>query len=71
MVKNSLQDFDAKGKYLHPKNGPVSTKSVEKCSLCIIVECSHDAVTNLCQLGFRFQNLSFSKSAGKNCAVFV
>ena len=42
------------------------SKSVEKCSLYIIVECSHDAVSNLCHLGFRFQNLPFSKSAGKN-----
>ena len=47
------------------------SKSVEKCSLYIIVECSHDALSNLCRLGFRFQNLPFSKSAGKKCAVFV
>ena len=47
------------------------SKSVEKCSVYIIVECSHDAVPNLCPLGFRFQNLPFSKSAGKKCAVFV
>ena len=48
------------------------SKSVEKCSLYIIVECSHDAVSNLCHLRFRFQNLTFfSKSACKRCAVFV
>ena len=47
------------------------SKSVEKCSVYIIVECSHDAVSNLDRLGFRFQNLPFSKSAGKKCAVFV
>ena len=45
--------------------------SVEKCAAYIIVECSHDAVSNLYRLGFRFQNLPFSKSAGKKCAVFV
>ena len=42
------------------------SKSVEKCSLYIIVEYSHDAVSNLCLLGFHFQNLPFSKSASKN-----
>ena len=68
--KKSLQDFDAKEKYLHPKNRPVSIQSDEKCSVCIIVECSHDAVSNLCRLGFRFQNLPFSKSAGERFAVF-
>ena len=47
------------------------SKSVEKCSVYIIVECSHDAVSNLDWLGFRFQNLPFSKSVGKKCAVFV
>ena len=40
-------------------------KSVEKCSVYIIVECSHEAVSNLCRLGFRFQNLPLSKSVGK------
>ena len=42
------------------------SKGVENCSLFIIVECSHDAVSNLCRLRFRFQNLPFSESAGKN-----
>ena len=42
------------------------SKSVEKCSVYIIVECSHDVVSNLCRLGFLLQNLPFSKSAGKN-----
>ena len=40
-------------------------------STYIIVECSHDAVSNLHRLGLRLQNLPFSKSAGKKCAVFV
>ena len=31
------------------------SKSVEKCSVFIIVECSHDAVSNLYRLGFRFK----------------
>ena len=70
-VTNSFVDFDAKEKYLHPKNRPVSIQNVEKCSVYIIVECSHDAVSNLDRLGFRFQNLPFSKSALKKCAVFV
>ena len=47
------------------------SKSVVKFSAYIIVECSHDAVSNLYRLGLRFQNLPFSKSAGKKCAVFV
>ena len=47
------------------------SKSVEKCSVYIIIECSPDAVSYLDRLGFRFQNLPFSKSAGKKCAVFV
>ena len=47
------------------------SKSVEKCSVYIIVECSDDVVSNLRRLGFRFRNLPFSKSAGKKCAVFV
>ena len=42
------------------------SKSVEKYSVYIIVECSHDAVSDLCRLVLRFQNLPFSKSAGKN-----
>ena len=42
------------------------SKSVEKCSVFIFVECLHDAVSNLCRLWLRFQNLPFSKSAGKN-----
>ena len=42
------------------------SKSVEICSLYIIIDCSHDAVSNLCRLGFRFLNLPFSKIAGKN-----
>ena len=60
--KNSLQDFDAKEKYLHQSK----SKSVKKCAVYIIVECSKDAVSNLYRLGFRFQHLPLSKSAGKN-----
>ena len=39
---------------------------VEKCSIFIIFECSHDAVVKMCRFEFRFQSLPFSKSAGKN-----
>ena len=46
------------------------SKSVERCSVFIIFECLHDAVSRMCQLECRFQNLPFSKCAGKDCAVF-
>ena len=65
--KNAVQDFDAKEKYLHPRMDQSRSKSVEKCSVYIIV----DAVSNLDRPGFHFQNLPCSKSAGKKCAVFV
>ena len=45
---------------------PFRSKSVEKWSVFIIFECSHDAVSKMCRLEFRFQNLPFSKSVGKN-----
>ena len=47
------------------------SKSVEKYSVFIIFECSHDAVSKMCRLQFRCPNLPFSKSADKNCAVFM
>ena len=46
------------------------SKSVKECAVYIIVECSHDAFSNLYRLGFRFQNLPFSKSAGKKMCRF-
>ena len=46
-------------------------ESVEKCSAFTIFECSHDVVSKTCRLKFRFQNLPFSESASKKCAVFV
>ena len=64
--KNSLQDFDATEKYLHPKNQPVSIQKRRK------MFCSHHCrvftrcISNLDRLGFRSQNLPFSNSAGKN-----
>ena len=45
------------------------SKSVEKCSVFIILECSQDALSKMCRLEFRFQILTFSKYAGKKCAV--
>ena len=69
-VKNSLQDFDITEAYLHLKSRSVSYQKCQKFSVYIIVACSHNAVSNLDRLGFRFQNLPFSKSAGKKCAVF-
>ena len=69
--KNSLQDFDAKEVCLHPKNRSVSFQKRLKCSVFVIFKCLHDAVSKMCRLEFRFQNLPFSKSAGKKNAVFV
>ena len=37
--------------------GQSRSKSVEKCSVFIILESSHSAVSKMCRLGFRFQNL--------------
>ena len=68
--KNSLQDFDAKEVYPYPF-AQSHSKSVQKCSVFIIFMCLHDAVSKMCRLEFRFQNLPFSKSAGKKCAIFV
>ena len=70
-VKSSLQDFDAKEVYLNPKNRSVSFQKRLKMSTFIIFKCLHDAVSKICRIDFRFQNLPFSKSAGKKCAVFV
>ena len=62
--KNSLQDFDAKEVYLHPKNRSVSFQKRLKCSAFVIFKCLHDAVSKMRRLEFQFQNLPFSKSAG-------
>ena len=69
--KNSLQDLMPKNSTYTLRIDLSRSKSVEKCSVFIFVECLNDAVSNLCRLRFRFQNLPFSKSAGKKCAVFV
>ena len=65
-VKTSLQDLDAKEMHLHLKNRSVSLQKRLKCSVFVIFKCLHDAVSKMCRLEFRFQNLPFSKSAGKN-----
>ena len=65
-VKNSLQDLMQKNSTYTLRIDLSRSKSVEKCSVFIFVECLNDAVSNLCRLRFRFQNLPFSKSAGKN-----
>ena len=70
-VKIPLQDFDAKEVYLRPKNRSVSFQQRLKCFVFIIFKCLHDVVSKMCRLEFRFQNLPFSKSAGKKCAAFV
>ena len=69
--KNSLQDLMPKNSTYILRIDLSRSKSVDKCSVFIFVECLNDAVSNLCRLRFRFQNLPFSKSAGKKCAVFV
>ena len=70
-VKSSLQGFDAKEMYLHPKNRSVSLQKRRK------IFCFHHFPwLTLCRfqimpLEFRFQNLPFSKSASKNCGICV
>ena len=64
--KNSLQDLVPKNSTYTLRIDLSRFKSVEKCSVFIFVECLNDAVSNLCRLRFRFQNLPFSKSTGKN-----
>ena len=69
--KNSLQDFDAKEKYLHPKNRPVSIQKRRK-MFCL----HHSRVFTRCCFKFIPVRIPFSKStvfksAGKKCAVFV
>ena len=50
--KNSLQDFDAKDLYLHPKNRSILTN---------VLFLSFSSVSEMCRLEFRFQNLLFLK----------
>ena len=69
--KDSLQGFDAKEVYLHPKNLSVSFQKRLKL-FCfhhfqVFTRCSFPNVP----IRVPFQNLPFSKSAGKKCAVFV
>ena len=56
-VRNSLQDFEAIERYLHPK----ASKTV----LFSKFSSFYDAVSKMCRLEFSFQNLPFSKCAGK------
>ena len=69
--KKSLQDFDAKEKYLHAKNPPVSIQKRRKMFRLHHCRVFTYAVSNLCQLGFCFQNPQLSKSAGKMCRFRV
>ena len=48
--KNSLQHFDAKEAYLHPKSRSVSFQKFLKCSVLIIFRCLQDAVSKMCRL---------------------
>ena len=67
----SLQDFDAKEMYLRPKHRSVSFQKRRQCSVFLIFECSHVAVSEMCRLELSFQSLPSSKSAGKKRASFV
>ena len=70
-VRNSLQDFDAIERYLHPKCQSVLFQKCRKLFYFQIFKYLHDAVFKMCRLEFNVQNLPFSKCAGKKCAVFV
>ena len=56
-VRHSLQDFDAIERYLYPKCRSVLFQKRLKCSVFVIFKCLHDAVSKMCRLEFRFQNL--------------
>ena len=71
MVRNSLQRFDAEETYVDPRNRSVSLQKRGIMFCFHHFEYSHDAVSKMCLLMFRFQNLPFSKSAGTKFAVFV
>ena len=64
--KNSLQDFMPKNSTYTFRIDLSRSKSVEKCSVFIFVECLNDTVSNLCRLRFRFQNLPFQNLPAKN-----
>ena len=63
--KNSLQEFHAKEMYLHAKNRSASFEKRQKLFCFIIFECPNVPVRAL------FSKSTVSKSAGKQCAVFV
>ena len=65
-VKSWLQDFDAIERYLQPKCQSVFFQKRRKLFYFKIFKCLHDAVSKMCRLEFRFQNLPFSKSVPKN-----
>ena len=69
--KNSLQDFDAKEMYLQPRNRSVAFQKHGQKVCFYFFEHSHNAVSKMCRLECRFQNLPFSKASGKQCAAFV
>ena len=70
-VKSSLQDIYAEEMYPRPKNRSISFQKRRKCSVFISFEYSHNAVSKICHLEFRFQNLPLAKSGDKKYAVFV
>ena len=67
--KNSLQGFDAKEMYLHPKNLSVSFQKLLKCSAFVIFKCLHDAspVHKLLEISRKVAQkvATFSKSCPK------
>ena len=57
-VKRLMEDVDAKEMYLHPVNRSVSFQ--KRCEIfCFHHLCLSDAVSKICRLEFRFQNLLF------------
>ena len=69
-VTNSLRDFNGKEMYLRLKNQSRSFRKRQKCSVFIMFEHSHHVIFKLCRLEFIFQNVPFSKSAGKKMCRF-
>ena len=56
--KNSLQEFDAKEMILYPRINQPRSKSVERCSVCIIFECFHGAVSKNVSVRVPFSKLT-------------
>ena len=65
-VRNSLQDFDAIERYVHPKCRSVLFQKRRKLFYFHYFQRLHDAVSKMYRLEFNFQNLPFSNVPAKN-----